>query len=640
MKKILFPILFISLLWCNISCHDYLDIVPEGVPSIDNAFSNRANAKKYLYTCYSYLPHYEDAGNSLGFLTGEEYWLMPKGTGFIDNRVNLQCWEIARGTQNSNNPYMNFWDGDKGGTKLWNGIRDCNIFLENIHKPIDLEDYERDRWYAEVTFLKAFYHFYLMQLYGPIPIMDKNVEVNAPIEEVRRFREPFEEVVTYVVNTLDSCMENLPLAIDNPGTEMGRITRPIAAAVKAQALLFAASPLMNGNPDYAEFKDSRGVRLFPAEYDPSKWKKAADATLAAIQLAEQSGHKLYKFEEALKISETTRTIMSIGEAVTGRWNKEIVWGDTRNVNALQGQAQPKLAQDRVNYYTRSVLSPTFNVVEGFYSCNGVPLEEDRTPFWAENYKDRYKVVTIPDEGINKYVLEIGGETALMHLNRELRFYSNLAFDRGTWYSEGHADDVNATFKLHFLAGEYSGKIGTEDYSISGYCPKKVCSYKNVVTYEKWEPYRYAFPIIRLADLYLMYAEALNETLGSPNESVYEYVDMVRERAGLEGVVESWQKYSKYPTKPASKEGMRSIIHKERMNELALEGKRFWDLRRWKVELPSVVKGWNIQGKTPQEFYRVTTLFERPKYIYRDYLWPLKIDAILKNPNLVQNPGWN
>lgn len=82
--------------------------------------------------------------------------------------------------------------------------------------------------------------------------------------------------------------------------------------------------------------------------------------------------------------------------------------------------------------------------------------------------------------------------------------------------------------------------------------KKVCSYKTGLTKDGFSPYRYSFPIIRLADLYLMYAEALNESQESPTQDVYDYVDLVRERAGLKGVKESWSKYSKSPDKPNTK----------------------------------------------------------------------------------------
>ena len=146
MKKIIISIsLVIAAMLCSTSCSDYLDIVPEGTPSMDNAFSNRINSFKFLHTCYSYLPSW-DQGGSIGFLAGDEHWLMPKGTGFIDQRISLNAWEIGRGEQNNNDPYQNFWDGGNGGTNLWVAIRDCNIFLENINKPLDLQNYERTRW--------------------------------------------------------------------------------------------------------------------------------------------------------------------------------------------------------------------------------------------------------------------------------------------------------------------------------------------------------------------------------------------------------------------------------------------------------------------------------------------------------------
>ena len=642
MKKLYLQIISLVFLWSSYGCSDYLNIVPEGVASMDNAFSNRANAEKFLATCYSYLPNFENPNSSVGFLGGDEFWIYPKGSS-VETRLSEICWEIGRGSQNSNIPYMNYWDGggDYGGKNLWIGIRDCNIFLENIYKPQDMNDYERNRWIAEVTFLKAYYHFYLMQLYGPIPIMDENIPVNSAQEEVRRYRDPFDDCVDYVVKTIDSesCMNVLPLKIENPALDMGRITRPIAAAVKAQVLLFAASPLMNGNPDYSNVKDKKGTNPFPQQFDASKWQKAADAALEAIQVAEEAGHMLYEFRDPLKISETTRQLLSISEAVTDRWNTEIIWGSTRSTTPLQSLSMAKLSSQNNNWQAFSILGPTMTVVENFYSNNGVPLNEDNGAYWTNNYSSRFGLTTIPDEGINKYILEIGATTAKMHLNREYRFYSNLYFDRGTAYMSGLTDDVSKLYKLHFLASEYSGKNGSSDYSGTGYLPKKLIGYRSSLTNAGWAPYRYAFPIIRLADVYLMYAEALNESLSAPNEDVYKYIDIVRKRAGLKGVVDSWRLYSKISNKPTTKDGMRDIIRKERLNELSMEGKRFWDLRRWKTPLSSTVKGWNVKGESPDEFYRETVLFERPAYYYRDYLWPLKISTVLQNSNLVQNPGW-
>ena len=640
MKKIIVSISFIlTVILCNTSCSDYLDIVPEGTPDMETAFSNKTNARKFLFTCYSYLPKWDQSG-SIGFLAGDEHWLIPKGTGFIDQRLSLNAWEIGRGEQNSNDPYQNYWDGLNGGTNLWTAIRDCNIFLENIDKPLDLQQYERNRWIAEVKFLKAYYHYYLFMLYGPIPVMDNNISIDASAEEVRRYRDPVDDVVNYISNLLDDAAKDLPLQVTDAGEELGRITQPIAKAVKAQLWLLAASPLFNGNTDYINVKDNQGRSLFPAETDNNKWEQAADAALDAIKCAKEAGHDLYYFTLPVNgLSDATRKLLDIGEAVTEKWNTEIIWGSTWNVNGLQKVAVAKTTKGS-HYDAISVMAPTLTVAEQFYSSNGVPISEDKGDFWSKNYLNRYEFTIIPDEGNNKHYLKIGEETAYLHLNREPRFYANLSFDRGTWYGYGYASDEPKDLAFYkFRAKEVSGRITSEDYSYTGYLNKKVCSYKTSVTDNGLSTERYAFPIIRLADLYLMYAEALNETLNTPNNDVYTYIDLVRKRAGLDGVKESWQKYSKYPEKPNTKTGMREIIRMERLNELACEGKRFWDLRRWKKELPREVKGWYVQGETAQEFYRVTTLYLRSRYSFKDYLWPLKVETVLKDPNLGQSPGW-
>jgi len=128
---------------------------------------------------------------------------------------------------------------------------------------------------------------------------------------------------------------------------------------------------------------------------------------------------------------------------------------------------------------------------------------------------------------------------------------------------------------------------------------------------------------------------------SPDEEVYEYVDLVRARTGLKGVVESWQDHSNVPDKPASKEGMREIIRRERLNELAFEGSRFWDLRRWKLSeeyMNRPIRGLNIRGENPADFYQVREIY-RPTFGKKDYLWPIRLRVLLKNTNLVQNLGW-
>ncbi|MCD8261865.1 MAG: RagB/SusD family nutrient uptake outer membrane protein [Bacteroides sp.] len=182
------------------------------------------------------------------------------------------------------------------------------------------------------------------------------------------------------------------------------------------------------------------------------------------------------------------------------------------------------------------------------------------------------------------------------------------------------------------------------YSITGYWPKKLVCYENIIDNTSIMIKEYPFPIIRLADLYLMYAEALNESLNDGEAvppAVYESLDLIRKRSGLEGVKEYWQKYSINPTKPDTKEGMREIIRRERSIELALETHRFFDIRRWKLGLSAfntTLTGWSINESETQGYYQLYPIGYM-RFTQKDYLWPIKKQNMIVNPQLIQNPGW-
>jgi hypothetical protein len=277
--------------------------------------------------------------------------------------------------------------------------------------------------------------------------------------------------------------------------------------------------------------------------------------------------------------------------------------------------------------------------EMFYSENGVPIEEDTN----YNYENRYAPSVA--RGQSFYISE-GFETANLNQHREPRFYANLGFDGGLWFGNGRYKDVGmgtateTPWVVNAKFGQVSGKTSSIRYSATGYFAKKYSHFETATTSTSVSFVRIAFPIMRLADLYLLYAEARNEYSG-PDTEVYQYLNAIRERAGLKGVVESWANYSKYPDKPLNKEGLREIIHQERMSELAFEGKRFWDLRRWKIAdqvLNQAVKGWNVEGAAAADYYNVVT-YELLEFKTKEYLWPLKQQTLRVNTNLVQNPFW-
>lgn len=623
------------------SCSEYLDIVPDNVATLEYAFRDRVRAEQYLHTCYSYLPRI-GFGNDPA-LVGDEIW-----------SVSLNAWtypnkgfDIMYGGNNVTNPILNFWGGTNGATNLWAGIHDCNVFLASVGDVHDLRDFERTRWTAEVKFLKAFYHFFLFQLYGPIPIVDENLPVSATPEQVAVYRKPVDEVVEYIVHLLDEAAADLPLTIDNEITEVGRITKAIALSVKAKVLVTAASPLFNGNTDYANMVDNQNVQLFPQEVDQSKWERARDACKAAIDICHQAGIGLYTFNNlSLGLSDSTKRVVQVSQIVADKWNKETIWGWESNVRIGTDGPNSFLTSWSIERFTLAYLdpswrqelisswTPTMKMVEMYYSRNGVPIEEDV----SYDYNDRYDLTTVPES--ERYYMQPGYTTAKLHLFREPRFYGSIGVDGGWWFGLGRFNE-NAQWPIQSRFGQVAGMGLAGRYSETSFYIKKLHNYESVFSLTSLIEKRWNWPIFRLADLYLLYAEALNETLDAPNAEVYEYIDKIRERAGLQGVAESWTRYSRFPQKYQSKTGMRDIIHRERGIELAFERHRFYDVRRWK-QSPAQFNGaglaWNVRGATPEEFYRLLPL-RYIQYNLRDIFWPIPQQELFINPNLVQNPGW-
>lgn len=626
MKNFKLYIITVVLLISGAACN-YLDVVPDNVATIDDAFADRNSAEKFLATCYNYLPNYGDPWVNPGIGAGDEVWFNEEIVGSSFNSAL-----IARGLQNVSDPHLNMWDGRMRGKNLYVGIRDCNIFLENIDKAGDVEPFEKKRWIAEIKFLKAYYHWLLFQSYGPIPLVKENLPIYTKTEDVKVYRDPVDDVVNYIVELLDEAAADLPQILFSETLELGRITSPIALAIKARVLATAASPLFNGNQDYASIRDNRGTQLFNATMDVAKWQKAADAAKAAIDAAHLSNFKLYTtYNTRTAISPELERECIIRSIVTDRLSPEVIWGITHFPfsNTYQRMCVPLLIQVTASNPVSQFYAPTLAMAELFYSKNGVPIEEDRQYDYENRYKLRTSVTAEND------FVRSGEQTAILHFDREARFYASIAFDRNTYFLDPNS------YYVQTRSGELATKRNRGEFSATGYFMKKLINPNGAINQNTWVPYyEFPFPVIRLADLYLLYAEALNEVKTAPDTEVYEYIDLVRVRAGLKSVAESWSQHSKSPDKYKTKTGMREIIKQERLIELAFEGQRFWDLRRWKDAekyMNQPIRGWDISG-SGLAFYNVTTIFT-PSYTFKDYLWPIREQEIIKNANLLQNPGW-
>jgi len=633
-------IIFLIIAGSFSSCNKYMDIVPDNVPELSNAFNSRVMAERYLATCYSWLPGGFDLEANPAIFAGDELWLNTT----YDQNTGFNNWKIAKGNQNSNSPLNNYWDGQNQAKSLWRGIRDCNVFLENIVKVPDMDEFEIKRWAAEVTFLKAYYHYYLMRLYGPILIQDINQPVTVDPLETQQERAPVDDCVAYITGLIDSAIPDLPDDITIL-TENGRISKLIAYSMKAEILVTAASPLFNGNTDYAGFVNSAGQSFFNQTPSKEKWVAAAEACKIAVEMAELNGRALFKWQPPVSMTvtpqPTTVNQMSFREALAERQNNpEQIWvnNTSRATSGFQAAATVRSYDPAFvdNSTLGGYLSPTLNMALLFYSKNGVPIEEDLN----YEYGNRFLLRVVPNTNEYKYKLTANYTTIGLHFDREDRFYASLSFDGGRYLMSSQTND-DLAFNTNYKLTGNAGPINANIYSATGYTPKKLVSYRNVVgASNSYSVYEYAYPMMRLADLYLFYAESMNEAYG-PSAEVYALIDKVRTRAGLNGVVNSWAQFSRNPAKPTTYLGLQDIIRRERAIELMFEGKRFWDLRRWKTAqqaLNTNITGWSVKERESQLFYRQVNLFSRT-FSTRDYLWPLSLGEMRRNSKLKQNPGW-
>jgi hypothetical protein len=639
--------IFLSLAIVFGSCKKYLDVTPDNTATLDYAFQSKIEAENFLYACYSPLQGYSDQLKNAGFTSSEEIVIPDASLVTYSNLGGGEAgFNILKGSQNVVSPALDFWDGWNGGGPTFEAIRRCNIFLENINLPKDITETERRRWIGEVKFLKAYYHYWLVRMYGPIPINRKSLPINASTEEVRVKRDPVDSVFKYVVQLLDESIADLPSELPDATSEFGRITRPIALAVKAEVLTTLASPMFNGNPDFASFKGKDGINMFSPSVNPEKWNAAMLACKAAIDASEANGAKLYEFIKPGNIgqlSDQLKLVLTLQNAVTEKseLNPEVIWS-LNPAFSYQKFALPRLTIYGVTQYhdIKSNFSAPLSIAQLFYTDKGLPISEDKT--W--DYDHRYSLENGDEK--NKAFVKTGYPTAKLNLNREARYYANLGFDGGIWFGHGRTEENSALYVQAVSANgtAYAGPNNFININVTGYWPKKLVHYQttyflNNITDATEVNFR--MPVIRLADLYLLYAEALNEVSG-PSDNVFHYVDLVRQRAGLDKIKTSWDAYAKDPSKLMNKESLRKIIHQERRIELCFEGRIGWDLRRWKeleTVLSAPVQGWNWkQVKSPQSYYTIQTLFQ-PVFNKRDYLWPLSESALTVNPNLVQNPGW-
>jgi hypothetical protein len=636
------------------SCSNYLDIVPDNVLQYEDLFVSRKQAMNALTMVYFGIPY--DQSNSSPYTMGDE-WVVDNPQ-LTTSRSFVEGISIMMGNQSTVNTIYSLWTGNGFIAKLYSVIRDCDMFVQNVDRVPDMTAEDKADWKAQARFLRAWYMFLLVQNYGPI-IIPKTVDPGELNEDLFLPRSKVEDCFDYIVNQMREAIPNLkPKAGIN---DLGLADQATAKAMIARVLLYRASPFYNGNSEYySNFVDKNGEPYFAQTEDREKWKVAADAATDALAFCDQYGFRLYHFTDRpfdydsadYRLNrDKVQTIYDLKMRITARWNEEIIWGTTRitttTMSRLAAIIKPEgyggPAPDNQNSGSQQGMGgASYQAMERYYTEHGLPLNEDRTV----NQNMLHRVVTTPDETSPDYaplrgLMQPGVNTINMYLHREPRFYADLGITGG--YYRSHQVRIR-TMMYQDTDGGYKQAIQGQYYNPTGIAIQKVVhpeAYFTDVTTMVIAPY----PLIRVADLYLMKAEALNEYSG-PSQAAYDAINIVRRRAGIPDVEVAYSNpewvTDEALNKHLTQEGLREIILRERANEFAFEGAhRFYDMQRWKrstVEFSRPIYGWNYIGTNATSFF-TQTIVQNRQWSITDCLWPIDKVEIDKNANLVQNPGW-
>lgn len=599
MKRIFINITVIAFLIAFSGCtKDFLNKMPDEDMTLDEVFAQRQYAERFLTSAYFTL-HEEISFN--------DWWGRNPFVGASDEMEITWTYPFAHvmtsGAWSPQNIEENIWRFD------WEGMRKVNIFLERIDQT-PMSEAEKNRWKGEAHFLRAFFHFFQVRLHGPIPIMDRAATLDDDFTAIKR--RPYTEVVDFIVAECDRAASLLPPSYINGPTEdrtqLGRPTSASALALKARMLLYAASPLWNGNPEFIGFADRDGLELF-AGYDAQRWQVAADAAKAVIDAAEGAGYGLYT-------AANNDPMRSYQELFYMRHNKEVLFA--RNMGNWDHQERCTSPNGMGGW---SGYCPTQELVDAYEMADGsTPIlgyEADGQPII--NPESGYQETGYAEEAHPKgYHLD---QIRNMYVGREPRFYAAINYSGAFWRER----------RIEFWNSGLDGRSRSAvDHSVTGYLMKKFSEEsvripQNIFTQKTWIYFR-------LGEQYLNYAEALNEAQG-PVTDVYTYVNAIRNRAGLPGLPEG-----------LTQEEMREKIRHERQIELAFETHRYFDTRRWLIAEETdnknfyrmtVDKGTHLQDN---EFYERSFL-KRRVFEKKHYIWPIPQSEINKTPTIIQNPGW-
>lgn len=609
-----------------VACKDFLSRDPQSVVSDKDAFKNFVNFQGFTEELYHCIPDFTNAYWTNSWNWGEDEIQSTAQTFHfcvkIDNgdfwgwQRNFDGWQAGWMDRNNNQT-----NDDRFAKSLWGlgwyGIRKANMGLANIDKMTDATQEEKDLIKGQLLFFRGWFHFMFMQYFGGLPYIDKVLPGD---EKLTLPRLKYSECADKAAADFRAAADLLPANWDNTtagrrtlGKNQLRINKIMALGYLGKNYLWAGSPLMN--------LASNGTRSYNADY----CKKAADAFAELLTLCENgtAPYSLVPFAQYYTNFYTTGQNWNIPGGTEAIFRGPYYGANSSNWGTSKQYTPLIISEGDVKFL------PTSNYVNYYGMANGLPIKDITKADAESGYNPEY-----PWKG------------------RDPRFYNDIVFD-GVKMVAGsipNANEANNRYANLHTGGSYRD-IATGSrtgFLLFKFVPRTANKYDQGYSYDK--SLNVHLPYMRLADVYLMYAEAAAQGYGSPTSKPSSYaktpvdaINMLRDRAGVGRVAPQFQ---------ASLDVFMEELRRERAVELSFEGHRFNDLRRWLLltQNPYTLKK-SIEfdraapldpNKDPKENkvvnLREVVILER-KFTDKHYWLPLKNNDANLYLEFTQNPGW-
>lgn len=678
-KKLFILLLAIFSAGVFSSCNDYLesDKYFKDRTTIEAVFTDRDRTEQWLAYAYSFLKNQcadvvsKDAGTSSHCFADDMY--------YGDRDI---AYDPKEGSQLSYNKFKLGEYNENEFNEVWprcyKGIYQASVFIHNIDMNPTMTPEERLDYKGQARFVRAYFYWLLLRKYGPIPLMpDEGVDYTQSYDQIATPRSSYEEVADFISAEMVQAAKELQYLKRMDNENIARPTKGAALATRAYALIFAASPLANGNNDeFAQaLVDDQGRRLLSPEYNEEKWAKAAAACKDVMELGV---YELYhaSFSSSDNGPQDRPTIVppSDNNFSTKIWpngwkdidpfksyrnlfsgdvsavdNPELIFSRINNTTdgdyAIEALVLHQMPRDFGGWNTHGL---TQKMCDAYYMNNGSDCPGKDKEIGRGDGSQRLTGFTTKEDVEKGLYKPLSENVSLQYANREPRFYASVAYNGAVWNYMSRTEPNDRNRQTFYYRGLGNGFMNSPFHLRTGIGIMKFVNPEDSPGNIRKKPE----PAIRYADILLLYAEALNELDGTYNipswdesvtytinrnkEEMQKGIHPVRIRAGLPDYTE---------TQYANKDELRKALKRERMIELMGEGKRYYDLRRWKdapIEEALQIYGCNVvMDETHRnEFHVPIAIYNLPStFSPKMYFWPIRHDELKHNKRLTQNPGW-